>query len=136
MKEIKFRYIVKRKNGYVFSELFTIEQIEKGKANLFIKVNHVNPNELTREQYTGLKDKNGKEIYPGDIIQTSNHNKKWDIWEPEEMGTTVAKVVLDRGLRIEWSNWKMENTESNSVFSQRYCKIIGNIHENPELLNG
>lgn len=71
------------------------------------------------EQYTGLKDKNGKEIYEGDILQIDDH------------------IVGD--FEVVWHKlgWKIKRAigyESLSVHKSEDCTVIGNIHENPELL--
>lgn len=80
--------------------------------------------ELPLMQYTGLKDKNGKEIYEGDkLLDNSILNK-----EPERI------------LTVEWRESECcfaFNEIPNSAFFPVYAptlEIIGNVFENPELL--
>jgi len=79
-------------------------------------------------QYTGLKDKNGKEIYEGDIIGIFNHHQPEIVeWEPYGCGFGFFSYdSVERGDgRFEFlSDW---------TGSEGY-EVIGNIHENPELL--
>jgi len=67
-------------------------------------------------QYTGLKDKNGKEIYEGDVVRWS------------------GKVYL-----IEWhdkvAGFVMQNNGIERPDVEFESEVIGNIYENPELLN-
>ena len=73
-------------------------------------------------QYTGLKDKNGKEIYEWDILEFLKGIKMYVIWDNEYKG-----FILVDPIRIQKKgsigNWFVENAE-----------IIGNIFENKELL--
>jgi len=81
------------------------------------------------EQYTGLKDKNGKEIYEGDIIKCWSQNTY-----------PVGRVMYSE----EWCTYeivsydpkecRVYNLESFSPTVNKYLEVIGNIHENPELL--
>lgn len=70
-------------------------------------------------QYTGLKDKNGKEIYEGDILKKD--------WNHEQFV-------------VEWGEGEYPHqSDADSLknkFNCKYggCEIIGNIYENPELV--
>lgn len=71
--------------------------------------------EFVLMQFTGLHDKNGKEIYEGDIL----HEKK-------EKTAPMANNGIDREIIVE----DIRHLEFNEV----HCEVIGNIYENPELL--
>lgn len=76
-------------------------------------------------QYTGLKDKNGKEIYESDIcIVRDYYVDEEDGYFKIEFDDDTARVVLNgKGLTLDFDN----------VYSNG-CEVIGNVWENPELL--
>lgn len=87
------------------------------------------------EQCTGLKDKNGKLIFEGDILSTSNTNHKYDVWEKEDFG--YAAVVWNKEKAcFRGSNWTWERIGAESIYCLNFVEVVGNIHENPELLEG
>jgi uncharacterized phage protein (TIGR01671 family) len=75
-------------------------------------------------QYTGLKDKNGKEIYEGDIIYSINiFIRHIPLVVQFENGTFLAKTATPR-----------KDIEGIRNLVDQPCEIIGNIYEHPELL--
>ena len=73
----------------------------------------------TKDQFTGLHDKNGKEIYEGDILESYCS-------ECSKGRQDVVRFVSNGFWCGTDDDLWMPNSE--------YCEIIGNIHENPELL--
>ena len=91
-------------------------------------------NNLVLMQYTGLEDKNGVEIYEGDILElrANPFNKKRDLFQV---------VFKDGGFRDEWNNYigqylppDIRNKQGGRVRLNEACEVVGNIYENPELL--
>ena len=75
------------------------------------------PEEVVLMQYTGLLDKNGKEIYEGDIVE----------WESKETGSPYGVHNTSR-MMVEFKDQKWTPWLSPAM------EIIGNIYENQELL--
>jgi uncharacterized phage protein (TIGR01671 family) len=82
---------------------------------------------LIFQQYTGLTDKNKKEIYEGDILDFTARYKQTGPVEVIYYGASFGCVVTDDGGLEEF--WAL-----NHIVQQHYPEIIGNIFENPELL--
>lgn len=85
------------------------------------------------EQCTGLKDKNGELIYEGDILATSNKDPRYDRWEPEDWGYTVV-YWNKKDLCFAGTKWFIDGPEEESVFNAEFVEVVGNVHQNPELL--
>lgn len=121
MREIKFRAWDKKRKRMIYKcvvEFYSsggraVEEldIDKKIQRRIIKSEVI--------QYTGLKDKNGVEIYEGDIIKTEDKiNKKDRFW------------IVTWGYDYGWSGFNVDKELS------KHDEVIGNIYENPELVEG
>lgn len=123
-REIKFRGKSKTDGEWCVGEL-----------HLASKVPHIHPDVLssipinpdTVGQFTGLKDKNGKEIYEGDILGCANPKIKHLVFYNERQGRFMA--ALDGNLDDDFWLCGFDSERWNAS-----KEIIGNIHDNPELL--
>lgn len=129
MREIKFRGIRLDNGEWVYGDLLHCKGDDAGRV--FIKTDtglfEVDPN--TVGQYTGLKDKNGREIYVGDILKSERDDRLYVVkfW----IGMFYASVEeRNKGIFGGFPLHALtENEESGYE-----CDIIGNIHDDPELL--
>lgn len=133
MREIKFDFVSKHDDGVSFiHEVYTLDEIM---YTLPEYVYDGHPKKLftiiAKRQYTGLKDKNGVEIYEGDIVKL------------DDVFGAIAKIVFLQGsFMCEWLNDDCYSEEMSRVIWTRRpytgeadtFEVIGNIYENPELL--
>ena len=124
MREIKFRVFAHERDdegcvGFLENDVFSHSYYDGGWRSLqyFIRFPA-----FTVQQYTGLKDKKGKEIYEGDIFKGGDY--KWD------------------AVRFEGGQFQVNLMGARVFTLQELCcdidyelpEVIGNIFENPELL--
>lgn len=106
-------------------------------------------------QYTGLKDKNGKEIYEGDIylaersyMPSRGHKRKgypdrikvicvveWSVydagWHPREISPIKEHIEYDKNTPYHYFHTSLSGSPKGNA---DWIEVIGNIHDNPELL--
>ena len=85
--------------------------------------NYVNVNPETVGQYTGLKGRNGINIFEGDIVKR--------VWLEK---TSVYQIVYDDGLASFIGQAGLEFTTFD--YDSEEFEVIGNIYDNPKLLRG
>lgn len=125
MREIKFKG--RKPNGeWVYGDLVTIETTDgipiKKEILPFDAVLFDNTEEVEEDtigQFTGLHDKNGKEIYEGDIV-------RYDMGGKCEVSYCVSGGYAGFDLSPAFHDEEHHLTD---------VEVIGNIHDNPELLN-
>ena len=136
MKKIKYRAWDKTENRMARN----VEELKFNSKGLYaVVLNHMGfefkrrTMDVELMQYTGLKDKNGKEIYEGDIIRTHFSFSHEVVQEPFIIQWNKDKAMFEG---IKQNPEQNEYLRSFSFFpEQRYIyEVIGNIHENPELL--
>lgn len=137
MREIKFRVAYKtderqdtEQPGWVISQTFQLTDLEPGgdtsQFNFsdggYLGTDDINWDspDLIWQQYTGLKDKQGKEIYEGDVLG-------WEYYSEQ----TLCK----RSSIVRWND-NISGFDLGLFDKPSFCeeKVIGNIYENPELV--
>nr|DAN93707.1 MAG TPA: YopX protein [Caudoviricetes sp.] len=89
----------------------------------------VYPDEIKLMQSTGLHDKNGKEIFEGDIIRYNI-----DVVDIKKHPTLGFYTVLDGREGFFGDGMSIDDFEEDAKEFSKTAEIIGNIYENPELL--
>jgi len=133
-RQIKFRGKIKDKNSLLFNQ-WIYGYFFKFSSRYVISDNFdigyewtkdfCNVDENTVGQFTGLKDKNGVEIYEGDVIESIGYVKPYlqDIKYNEKLGGYYINFCYTEDIKYVNLGEKI-----------KWIEVVGNIYDNPELL--
>lgn len=132
MRQIKFRYKVITGSGHVLTETFPLGDIENGRVLSWLKNNNVSDDNsvIHVDQFTGLQDKNGVDIYEGDICNVREHGKV--IYSVVEV--LFSSTYASFGYRGYYCGKGTGDYYGIRVSGVNSVEVVGNVHESPELL--
>lgn len=118
-REIKFRAWDNR--GKVMLDWCCLNQSAFNRDGLYILHDVFHSPQFDLLQYTGLKDRNGREIYDGDVVDA------WDRGVNMKGVITWGCAGFFIRVPLPQAIWKLSGP------TEDHCEVIGNIYENPEL---
>lgn len=92
-------------------------------------ISHENVGDLVFQQYTELHDKNGKEIYEGDVMLTD------DMYHDYEDGVAINALPDGKLHQVEWKNGAFFVGDEFLFEVSTVWEVAGDVYSNPELLN-
>ena len=101
-----------------------MQEMVHEKASSILVFAEMSPDKYIVEQYTGLKDDNGKGIYEGDIVHVVT----------EDGYERTGKVIFEKG--CYWVDNGMDMYPVNQIgFERDTLEVLGNVHVNPEIID-
>jgi len=132
MREIHFRAWHKKIKDWVLATNFLIDGVGfyywTGLGCKLKMLNEDDRDNIILIQFTGLKDKNGKEIYEGDIVKVFAYEELFEVIFNQTLSMFQFGSFQIRSIS------KLNNLGYDDLILNN-CEVIGNIYENPEVLS-
>ena len=116
MRNVKLRIVCRDQQGEIFFVDFSFHDLILGNFNFCLKIGTQEVLDII--ECTGLRDKDGKEIWEGDILRGEDDSKVKIIWDN-------GGFCIESGEETWWL-----------YGFNKYWEVVGNIYENPGLLIG
>ncbi|MGH1586436.1 YopX family protein [Lactiplantibacillus plantarum] len=131
-----------------FGKYGAMQEMVYSRASHILALAETEPEKYIPEQFTGLKDVNGKEIYIGDIIQYSDHFYGYSMGGVTDLETEYIGIVVKNNWNLGILINRISHTDAhinhyNAKEFVPFCEfddpeadvlLKGNVHANPELL--
>ena len=130
MRQIKFRGKRLDNGAWIYGDLIHIDKSDIGIVTDYDHWSGCRINPDTVGQFTGLLDRNGKEIYEGDIIKVDEFAMPCEVIWYEKTASFQLRYHVDGGFNIPKDALGLWVQDYKDVIA-----VIGNIHDNPELIN-
>ena len=142
MRDIKFRAYIRDKNPRVPSEINKIVEVKSlhlGSKKAIIGYSGGNYSikfdEIELMQYTGLKDKNGKEIYEGDIVKVKLYKGEEEEYFLGKVEYFGSNFIVDSDNNSDYHVYDLDGFGIDFKYNLEDCEVIGNVWEDSDLLN-
>lgn len=129
-RTIKFRGKTTANGHWVYGSLIAYNNgayaIRNSKSQPWVQADSIG-------QFTGLPDRNGKEIYGGDIITVRGEYPRVVLWDKVSWALMPCEHYNDKHF------WVMNLQHPGNDWWEEFAdemEVVGNIHDNPELLSG
>ncbi len=133
MREIKFRVWNSKDKRFIYSDEFNYDGLNIKLFYFFLYVTDKEDFEKIEfselQQYTGLKDRNGNEIFESDIIKLDDLFAKHICAD-----RLICLVGFNEGSFMYGRDGNYNYMNSYLWMAENYCTVVGNTYQNPELL--